>query len=92
MSEEEITKYLLEVKDWKVIEGKKIQKEFKFKDFKKAMAFVNKVAGLAEEEGHHPAITVLYNKVKLDLWTHAVGGLSVNDFILAAKIDDFMGV
>lgn len=67
--------------------GKKLHQEFHFKDFKEAMAFVNKVANLAEEEGHHPDIYIYYNKVVLDLTTHAVGGLSENDFIMAKKIE-----
>lgn len=67
--------------------GMYIAREFKFEDFKEAMAFVNKVAGIAEHEGHHPDIHIWWNKVKLDLSTHAIGGLSTNDFILAAKIN-----
>ena len=66
---------------------KKIKKEFKFKNFKEAMSFVNKVADLAEEQGHHPDIHISYNRVGIELWTHAVSGLSENDFIMAAKID-----
>ena len=62
-------------------------REFKFKDFVRAMKFVNKVAELAEEQGHHPDIHVHYNNVTLELWTHDVDGLSENDFILAAKVD-----
>ena len=65
----------------------KLRKQFKFKTFKQAIAFVNKVAEIAEEEQHHPDISIFYNKVQIDLYTHAVGGLSENDFILAAKID-----
>ncbi len=65
----------------------KIEKLFKFKNFKEAMVFVNKVAEIAEEEGHHPDIFIQWNKVTLTLWTHAIKGLFDNDFILAAKID-----
>lgn len=65
----------------------KLTRQFKFKGFKEAMVFVNKVAEIAEQEGHHPDINIFYNKVQLDLFTHAVGGLSQNDFIMAAKID-----
>lgn len=65
----------------------KITRQFKFKDFKQAMFFVNKVADLAQNQGHHPDIKIVYNKVGLDLFTHAVGGLSENDFIMAAKIN-----
>ncbi len=64
-----------------------IQKDMVFRDFDKAMDFVNMVADQAEFEGHHPDIDIRYNKVKLVLSTHSIGGLSENDFILAAKID-----
>lgn len=64
------------------------QREFRFKDFGKAMEFVNEVAEVAEEQDHHPDICVFYNKVNLTLSTHKIGGLSRNDFILAAKIDE----
>ncbi|MBI2614059.1 MAG: 4a-hydroxytetrahydrobiopterin dehydratase [Candidatus Levybacteria bacterium] len=66
----------------------KITRQFKFKDFKKAMEFVNKIAALAENEGHHPDIKIVYNKVQLGLFTHSVGGLSENDFIMASKINE----
>ncbi len=66
----------------------RIRRMFTFKDFKKAMEFVNKIADLAESEGHHPDIKIVYSKVQLDLFTHAVGGLSENDFIMAAKINN----
>lgn len=67
--------------------GERISAEFKFKNFKEAMVFVNKVADIAESEGHHPDIHINYSKVKLELWTHAISGLSINDFILASKVD-----
>ncbi|HTY39932.1 MAG TPA: 4a-hydroxytetrahydrobiopterin dehydratase [Candidatus Paceibacterota bacterium] len=66
---------------------KKIRKEYKFKNFEEAMAFVNKVAEIAQKDDHHPDIHVFYNRVQLELWTHAIGGLSENDFIVAAKVD-----
>ena len=65
-----------------------IQREFKFKDFGKAIEFVNEIAEVAENQDHHPDICVFYNKVNLTLSTHKIGGLSRNDFILAAKIDE----
>lgn len=65
-----------------------LEREFKFKNFKEAVAFVNKVAELAESEGHHPNIFLhSWNKVRLTLSTHAIGGLSENDFIMAAKVN-----
>lgn len=69
-----------------------IRRVFKFEDFKKAMEFVNKVADLANSEDHHPDIKIVYNKVNLDLFTHSVGGLSENDFIMAAKINKLLEV
>ena len=68
-------------------EGKKITRDFLFKDFKEAMVFVNKVGDIAESEGHHPDIALWWNKVRLDLSTHAIGGLSTNDFVIAAKVN-----
>jgi 4a-hydroxytetrahydrobiopterin dehydratase len=65
----------------------RITRSFKFKDFVAAIAFVDKVAVLAEAEAHHPDFCVHYDQVDVTLWTHAVGGLSENDFILASKID-----
>jgi len=72
--------------DWKLLDNKLI-KEFAFVNFKHTMDFVNEVAVLAEEEGHHPVMHVYYSKVIIEIWTHAINGLSENDFILAAKID-----
>jgi 4a-hydroxytetrahydrobiopterin dehydratase len=87
-SREEAQDYVDENPDWILDkDAKKISKEFKFVDFIGAINFVNLVADIAEEEGHHPDIHIDYNKVTLELSTHAIGGLSENDFILAAKID-----
>jgi len=87
MSPSETNQYLSKVLGWELIENIKIKKEFKFKDFKQSLDFVNKVGSLAEQEQHHPNITIIYNKVRIVLFTHAIGGLSQNDFIMAAKID-----
>jgi len=73
--------------DWKVIDDIKISRTFKFKNFKESIEFVNKVASLAESEGHHPDIDIKYNIVNIELMTHAVEGLTENDFIVATKID-----
>lgn len=64
-----------------------VSKEFKFKDFSEALAFTDKIGALAESEGHHPDIVLSWGRVAVELTTHAIGGLSDNDFILAAKID-----
>lgn len=80
--------YLAEVSGWTMdSEAKKISKEFKYQDFIGAINFVERVADVAEMEGHHPDIHIHYNKVTLELWTHAINGLSQNDFIVAAKVD-----
>ncbi len=73
--------------EWVVLENSKIKKEFFFVNFTHTMEFVNKVAAIAEEEGHHPVMHVYYARVEIELWTHAINGLSENDFIMAAKID-----
>lgn len=70
-----------------MVKNKKISRTFTFKNFREAMRFVNRVAELAETEDHHPDIATFWNRVVLTLTTHAIGGLSENDFILAAKID-----
>ena len=72
--------------DWYIADDM-IWREFKFEDFQQAMGFVEEIADLAEDEGHHPNIHICYNRVKLECTTHKIGGLSENDFILAAKID-----
>ncbi|MBI4095021.1 MAG: 4a-hydroxytetrahydrobiopterin dehydratase [Candidatus Liptonbacteria bacterium] len=84
----EIERFLPQVPSWQVLNGKKIVRNFKFNGFEEAVQFVNRVAKLAETENHHPDIHIFYNKVKLELATHAIHGLSENDFILGAKIDE----
>jgi 4a-hydroxytetrahydrobiopterin dehydratase len=76
-----------DVPEWKVVNGHHIERAFKFPDFKSAIAFVNKVGDLAEEQNHHPDISLGWGKAEITTWTHSVDGLSENDFILAAKID-----
>ncbi|MDP3795077.1 MAG: 4a-hydroxytetrahydrobiopterin dehydratase [bacterium] len=75
---------------WTVLDETKIRREFTFRDFPEAMAFVNKVAQLAESENHHPDMHIFYSRVVIELWTHAIGGLSENDFIVAAKIEELV--
>ena len=72
---------------WKIVGGATIRREFLFKNFARAMAFVDRIADVAESEGHHPDIHIFYNRVVLELTTHAIAGLSENDFIVAAKIE-----
>ncbi|MFO7923194.1 MAG: 4a-hydroxytetrahydrobiopterin dehydratase [Bacteroidales bacterium] len=88
LNTKEVEKYINQLKDgWSVTENQKISKEYSFVNFRHTMDFVNKVADLAEDEGHHPDMHVYYGKVVIELWTHAINGLSENDFILAWKTD-----
>lgn len=74
--------------DWSLVDnGKAIEREFRFKAFSRTMSFVNAVAFVATNEGHHPDATFSYGYCRVRYWTHAIGGLSDNDFICAAKID-----
>tara|TARA_B100000902_G_C26870148_1_gene697324 strand:+ start:271 stop:594 length:324 start_codon:yes stop_codon:yes gene_type:complete len=73
--------------DWFVKEDKKIIREFKFSDYQAGIKFTNKVAKLAEEEGHHPYIHINFKTIKIILFTHKIDGLHENDFLMASKID-----
>jgi 4a-hydroxytetrahydrobiopterin dehydratase len=75
------------VPDWNVIDEHHLVRRFTFPDFRAALAFVNQVGEVAEEQGHHPDILLGWGKVEVTLWTHSVNGLSESDFIMAAKID-----
>ncbi len=86
LGKSEMERLLAQIPGWS-LSDKWISKEFQFKNFVEAMKLVNRVADLAEAEGHHPDIHIHYNRVRFDVWTHAIDGLSENDFILAAKID-----
>jgi len=79
--------YLAEVPDWQVVADHHLTRSFSFHDFAAALAFVNQVGELADTEGHHPDIYLSWGKVRIDLWTHKIDGLSEADFVLAAKID-----
>ncbi len=86
LSHKETEILIREIPQWSLSE-KSIQRESRFKDFRQAMHFVNDVAAIANDQDHHPDIFISYNKVQLTLSTHKIGGLSLNDFIMAAKID-----
>ncbi len=76
---------------WVVVNDHHLEREYKFKDFREALAFTNKVGELAETQGHHPDIYLAWGKVKLTIWTHKIDGLTESDFILAAKVDKLRG-
>jgi len=90
LSGDETRRLLGEVDGWRE-EDRQLRKTMTFADFRAAMAFVGRVADLAEAEGHHPDFCVHYSRVDFTIWTHAIGGLSENDFILASKIDALAG-
>jgi len=88
LTEEQARAFLSATPSWSLEQdGKRLLRRFEFEDFKKAIEFVNRVADVAEQQGHHPDIAIHWNRVDLVLWTHKIGGLHENDFILAAKID-----
>ena len=72
---------------WQVVNEHHLEKEYKFKDFREALAFTNRIGELAEAQGHHPDIYLAWGKVKVTIWTHKIDGLTESDFVLAAKID-----
>ncbi len=78
-----------QIPDW-TIEDKAIRRTFEFKDFMQAMDFANGIARIAEEQNHHPDLHISWGKVGVELSTHKIGGLSENDFIMAAKIDGLL--
>ncbi len=89
LSSQEAADTLRSLKGWRINqEGLRLEKEWHVKNFKAGMAFINRVAEVSEAEGHHPEIHLTgFRHVFIEIWTHAVGGLTENDFILAAKID-----
>jgi 4a-hydroxytetrahydrobiopterin dehydratase len=88
LGEKEIERLLGRLDGWKVVDGKRLVKEYRFPDFHQALAYVDRLGVVAEKEGHHPDVSLSWGKVGVELSTHSVGGLSKNDFILAAKADE----
>lgn len=90
LSEEEIYTLQPQVPEWQVreVDGvKRLERTFRFKNFAQALEFTNKVGAIAEEEDHHPMIITEYGRVTVAWWTHKIGGLHKNDFVMAAKTD-----
>jgi 4a-hydroxytetrahydrobiopterin dehydratase len=84
----EVKNYLQEIgNQWQINDHGHLFKPYKFKDFMSAMTFANKIADLAEKEGHHPDLTITWGSCAVEIWTHKINGLTENDFILAAKIE-----
>jgi 4a-hydroxytetrahydrobiopterin dehydratase len=86
MSAAEVQRHLADAPGWAIADGS-IEKTFRFEDYHRTMAFVNAVAWIAHREDHHPDIAFSYNRATLRFNTHSVGGISLNDFICAAKVD-----
>ena len=76
---------------WHVVNEHHLEKEYKFKNFREALSFTNKVGELAESQGHHPDIYLAWGQVKLTIWTHKIDGLTESDFVMAAKADKLLG-
>jgi len=83
----ELDALLKQVSGWSVLNEHHLTKAYKFPDFRQALAFVNRVGEIAEQQGHHPDIFLAWGKAEITLWTHAIDGLTESDFIMAAKID-----
>jgi 4a-hydroxytetrahydrobiopterin dehydratase len=83
----ELRQILQQVPQWKAANEHHITRAFAFPDFKQALAFVNRVGEVAEQQGHHPDILLTWGKAEITLWTHKIDGLTRSDFIMAAKID-----
>ena len=90
LAPEQVRQYLAALPEWKLTaDGQRLRREWRVKDFLTGLDFFNRVGQLAEAEGHHPDLHLAgYRNVAIEIWTHAIGGLSENDFILAAKIDE----
>ncbi|RUO50901.1 4a-hydroxytetrahydrobiopterin dehydratase [Pseudidiomarina aquimaris] len=90
VSDEELAELMREIPDWTPVSRDgvmQLEREFKFKNFKKALAFTNRVGEIAEDEFHHPTLVTEWGKVTVTWWTHAINGLHKNDFIMAARTD-----
>jgi 4a-hydroxytetrahydrobiopterin dehydratase len=94
VTEDELKEFQPQLPEWVIIESsgvKRLERVFKFKDFVTALDFTNKVGAIAEQEGHHPALLTEWGRVGVAWWTHTIGGLHRNDFIMAAKTDEVYG-
>lgn len=87
LEESRIRELLPQLQGWAVVNGHHLTRTFDLPDFRQALALVNRIGQVAEQEGHHPDIYLAWGKVRVDLWTHKIDGLTESDFILAAKID-----
>lgn len=87
LSQEKIQQFLGELNEWTVQQEYHLTKSFDFPDFALALACVNRIGEIAEQQGHHPDLYLAWGKVKMEVWTHKIHGLTESDFIFAAKVD-----
>jgi thiol peroxidase len=90
LSKDSVETHLQLIGGWELVDDRKIRKEYKFKDFIEAKYFLDLVSAIAEEQGHHPTMTIMYNRLRVTLTTHAAGGLTENDFIMARIVDELV--
>lgn len=90
VSDDELAELMREIPEWTPVSRDgvmQLEREFKFKNFKQALAFTNKIGAIAEDEAHHPTLVTEWGKVTVTWWTHSINGLHKNDFIMAARTD-----
>jgi 4a-hydroxytetrahydrobiopterin dehydratase len=87
MTPQKISELLRQIPEWEVVEGKRLRRTFKTKEFVDGLELVNRIGRLAEERNHHPDITLVWGKVVVEFWTHDIGGLTKKDFDMAARVD-----
>lgn len=87
LGEEEIAPLLAQIEGWTVVGGRQLEKEYRLANFAQALALVNRIGAIAEEQNHHPDIFLAWGRVKVTIWTHKINGLTESDFIFAAKCD-----
>lgn len=90
LSHEDLDRKAAQLPRWKIADGKKLAREFRFPDFQKALDFVNRVGAIAEKQGHHPDVHLSWGRVEVETWTHDAGGLTEQDFLLASQIDQLI--
>ena len=83
-----IGQLLVQLDGWEAVDEHHLRKTYQFKDFVQALAFVNRVGAIAEEQGHHPDIHLTWGSVRIEIWTHKINGLTESDFVFAAKADE----
>jgi 4a-hydroxytetrahydrobiopterin dehydratase len=86
----EVGELLAELEGWQVSDGKKLVKRIKLENFARSLELANKIGAIAEKENHHPDLLVRWGSLGIEIWTHVIDGLTENDFILAAKIDNML--